>query len=602
MTKNMTNFAKLMQNAENGRDTGINFLRKNIKCSSKVKGKLFGSLGIAYNKLEINDIDIDLSTPISSEIYVDKNYYISYKYIETFKVLDAKKIKKKSDCRSPFSKGVLKEGFDIVIAYSTLMAPLSKRSSYKILLQVGIDVFVVTKYGCYDIVTGANNSVSFSEALTEIFRKSEIRVCPSTGVFSKFKEKLDFYLEDIFIIDNGINPKLKENVKLNLSYNPIKSYKCVSNNYYDMDAADVFVDGKFLCYMKSESNTDVEVTIKTNIGTNVKFVTSIDTYALNAKISSSLLSKYILMEKNNNDDMFAVIDTSIIKGIKVVENNGAKYESIKNKYYSLFVHANSKDLYKLRRSIEYNLCKNVSFTKIENQERFLNNKLLIHNLSKNTVYETDTYIIALYDYYDYYRVYGYKDKIAVYLIENKQSKEIYILSVYYNLLQVSVGTKNYSLMELPMLFYAPYTSIMGNCNYIPYSFCNDKKIYSNSALNKTIYNTILNEFGNVKFELSCKPKVTLLESDILLKSFNKTFDMTFLIEKEKEYSCRNIYTKHFVTDFVDRDGKYIDINFMTRKFDNMAISDFLQEHKLDFYIANTILSQDMMKYLKNSIN
>ncbi len=593
MTKNMENFAELMQNAENGRDIGINFLRKNIHYSSNVKGKLFGCLGIAYNELEIDDIAIDLNNPVSSEIYVDKRYPVIYRYVERYRVLDVENLNKESDGKNPFNKGVLKEGFDIIISYLMLIEPLYGSGKYKILLQKEADVFVVTKYGCYDILKEARNSVSISYAIEKIFKDSHIRVCPSTSSSSKFNKQLSSKLEEAFIIDKGINPKIRETVKLSISYKPIKSYKYNYDNFSETDAADVFVDGKFLCCMKSETNTDVEVTVKTNIGKTVKFVSSIDTYALNARISSSLLSKYILIREKND----GLIDTSIVKGIKIIESDKDNYGSIKNKYYSLFVHANTRNLYKLRRSIMYNLGKNVSFTKLKNRENLLNNTLLIQKLSENTVFETDNYTIALYNYYNNRKLFIPRSIVAVYLIEEKRSKNIYLLSVYYSLLQISIGTNNCFLMELPMLFYYPYISEMGNDNYNPSSFC-DNIVYKNPILNKIIYDTILNEFGNMRLKLTPNPKVHILESDFLFKSFNKDVDMTLMLGKEDDDKGRNI--KQFTAEFVDGNDKYIGIDFITQKFDDMIISDFLKEHKSDFYIADTLLSCNVIEYLQNS--
>lgn len=600
----INNFVRIMEKAKNDKDLGLKFLRTEISVSSKLKAMRYGNLFVVVNPILINDIDIDLNNPISNEIIVDSKFKSnnSYKYVEVHRVSNPKEIRRISDYKFQFGKGVLKDEFNIVVEYNVETIMLDAKSNYEILIQTGINVFVATKYGCFD-VANVSKFVSPKESIKEIFKGSDIVLYPSIKNYT-FAKDLEDNIKSILVNqDNTINFEDLEKIDFNIKYKPLKSY-VIGSPYNLINIASVFIDGKYFCLISNNYATDVEVTVSSNCKGDVTFKSTINTYSLKVRISSSMLADFIsqndmktLTITSTNSD----IDFSKVIGIKISSDIYKKYGSIKSKYYSLLVDPYD-EMYKVRIAIVNKLCNEVNFKKIEDKDASDYGKIFVHERVKNITYNSDRYIIKLYKTCNHSKRYTTSNIVEnIYIVQNKKTEKIYIITAYLSLTQVQLKSEDDDISMLPILFYMPYKCITGD-DFKQSNIPNTINYKYSDKLKREVYDIIVNEFKDEVLFISPSPEINIVCDEFMKSSFEDDISLTFNLNPQKDEEIKdNNFVKSYSSELDTKNDKHIDITFYTNEYDCTAISKYVKNPTDDFFVLDYLIQVDIVHFLnKNS--
>ncbi len=242
MTKKMELFRRRIDEAMHGKDEALENLKKNIVLNGNMGIMQRDNVYIVYTKLKrLGNINF---SKMFSSIYCENNSSNCY-YVESLNIFNYKA-----------EDSVLNGKFEIFVAHKTAPLKLDKDSDIVIFTEKKIDIFVVTDYGCFNILSRDIN-IDIMGAIYECFKKANIVLYPSykSNFFEMYKECLTKFL------DVNMVKKEKNTLNAKLEFIPEKGHVNKERDYVDIYINDMFfttvpydytINAKFIIGNKKE--------------------------------------------------------------------------------------------------------------------------------------------------------------------------------------------------------------------------------------------------------------------------------------------------------------------------------------------------------------
>ena len=468
MTEVMKQFVKCLEKARIGEDEGIKQLKHLGLKLGTVKSNRYGGVYLAYTPvLKLGDYSLNKWCIQTIYQSAGKDLYFEQK----IKIASPENINKES---------VLTDSFDICIIHNMERIDIGCFEEFEILVEKSIDIFVVTKYGCFDLYKGINTNIFLEDVIEDSFKNENIIICPSNQ--SALAKDLNVELTKTLI--SG-----EECLSSKLSID----YKLTGLTFFDKEVKfsnSVYINGRYFCEYKCNYLNEAEIIVCYGNDKKSTFKSLLSIFGIKTKISSKMLAKCInwnlvddkdleTRTSNFNSSLLSYISFSIVK-------NGM--DEIKNKHYFDLVK------YKNELRIKDIICEKFISYKMTFKERqgmqFPFGKLLFLNAEFLEINNTN-YNVALYNQYiisNDNRIY----KINEILVENIEKQFVSIMTLVEVATQIQMKD---SKMLLPILYFIPCNIVVGTMiNDIIQSSKTIKLILS-EQVKKYIYEKIVEEFG-----------------------------------------------------------------------------------------------------------
>lgn len=485
MTDKMKDFIKTLEKARNGEDEGLNTLKTIGLKLDTVVSRRYGSVYITYTQvLKLGTLMLDKINTTNLYCSNDNKLF----YVQKIKFNGTKET------------SVLNEPFEVCIAHNLDRVNIGNFKEFEALVEKSIDVFVVTKYGIFDIYNTIKTNISLETAIENSFKKEDIVVYPSNK--SVLARDLNKEMAKMTKKEGTLN--LGNKSKVFLGYAPCGNTIFDPNIKYLTSA---YINGKYFCEFKCNYFNEAKIVVRSVFSKEVVFDSIISIFGLKTKISSELLAK-----KNE----WTIID-DIVQNTNIPKfNSGLLHKlpfytvkrgisDIKHKYYSdLVCSINEKKMKDIINEMFINY--RLTF-KERTGNQFAFGKLIFLN-SEFMDKSNDNYDVSLYRQYIIScnnKIY----KVNEILVENKQRNNVFLTSLLEIGAQVKLIKDNVSL---PVLYFIPCDIMLGtevDCmieNSISDKLALDKRVQ------KFICDKMIEEFGNI------------YASEIILKqSYNGSF-------------------------------------------------------------------------------
>ncbi len=221
MMEKMELFKRHIDEAMHGRDEALEKLKQNVVLSGNLGVMQRKNVYIVYTKLKkLGDIKFK---KMFSDTYCENSSNICY-YVESLNITDYQA-----------KDSVLNGKFEIFVTHTIAPLKLEQGSDIVIFVERKIDIFVVTDYGCFNILSKDLN-IDIMGAIYECFKKANIVLYPSykSNFLKRYEEHLTNFLEI------NISEKEKKILSAKLDFIPKKGHINQETDYVDVYINDMF--------------------------------------------------------------------------------------------------------------------------------------------------------------------------------------------------------------------------------------------------------------------------------------------------------------------------------------------------------------------------
>ena len=473
MTDKMKDFVEKLEKARKGEDEGLSTLKSIGLKLKNVVSKRYGGVYLTFTQvLSLGKLSFEKGMVSTLYCSDDNKLY----YVQKVKF---------NGINQDVQKSILDAPFEICIMHNMDRVNIGNFNEFEVLVEKSIDIFIVTKYGVFDVYNTINTNISIETAIEDSFKKENIVLYPSSkSIFAKDlnKEIYKNISNQDTLVSNG-----KSKVSL--------GYALYGNTCFDPDIkylSCAYINGKYFSEFECNYFNEANIIVRGDLPKDIVFTSKISIYGLKTKISSELLAKknkWSIIEDNVNVQNIPKFNATLLKNVYFYTVKRG-IDDIKYKYHTdLICSMNEKRIKDVIKEqfINYRLT-----FKERIGSQFVFGKLLFLN-SEFVDNSNDKYDVSLYNQYIIYcgnRIY----KVNEILVENKQTGNVFIVSLLERGAQIRIIKDN---ILLPLLYFIPCNVIMGteiNC-YIQDGLSD--KLVLDGRIKKYIYDKIIEEFGNV---------------------------------------------------------------------------------------------------------
>ena len=511
-------FAKMVTNANVGKDEGLNVLKKEITLREEIELKRYGQSYIGYSPIIISDNEIKSDIKNSSIYHQEsdnKTYLVvkiplnrdSFSYLEEYQT-------------------ILDSDFDLCVVYELASLTCDGMINFRFYLERTVNVYVITKYGNFEVFnTTRDDNTVVKNIIKEAFKDRIIKVYPSNK--SQFSTILKYNIEGI-ILRNSSSISEKD-FEFSLEIRKIDQEHIYSGTYSYSGEEDVFIDNVlFASYKDSSMLSLYNVIIKNNYEEDVTFYIYADPRGFGFELTSQELARDTCLCFGET-----TFDANLFDNMKIVKITRGINQIVSEMYID-FINATEKyDIIKKATQDMIDGVYTVDYVDVihDKSGKYLPfGRILFGN---NNYYTMEKNGCTMY--------LCYQEKIVIdeqlyrkntFILQIDSTKEMIVLSILESLRQICTLQTE---IKLPLAFYSIDNYIIGNI----YEIDAEKEKITDRMNYSYIKSVILSEFGHLPIKQTLKSK-KISFSDDFIKETVSNLKLSFKAKKEEFLAYHDI--------------------------------------------------------------